>query len=378
MGHGPHLCGRDHRVLFTSCRAAAAAVGWRLAGPGGLCDMDSSAQGEPAAHGGRERRLALPSPGSAQPTVSADLVLGFHSMSAAQGGAASAEGVGREIHTAPGPAGLLLQDDDRQAVITLAPGQLQPRDGEGLDQLDQLPPAGSAAREQASRCFSSVGDAHERTQLEGSRSIPDATTDFDDELDEHGDLLEMDFSCIESMPSGKPVEDQSAPAGLTTSAEGDDVSTRPRERDDLHAASPAGGPTVADASPQTPPSQHHAEGHRSTVVRGALKDVTWRGVIAAAVEGLAGLVRYDCDLHAALVVCAVACCLISIVVSDEWESKRPHTQVDANSIGSVLPAFENYGLLSGMIGYFIHQFTAGCQSELKPHIISLSWEVSCR
>jgi len=338
--------------------------------------MDSSAQGEPAAHGGRERRLALPSPGSAQPTVSADLVLGFHSMSAAQGGAASAEGVGREIHTAPGPAGLLLQDDDRQAVITLAPGQLQPRDGsEGLDQLDQLPPAGYAAREKESRCFSSVGDAHERTQLEGSRSIPDATTDFDDELDEHGDLLEMDFSCIESMPSGKPVEDQSAPAGLTTSAEGDDASTRTRERDDLHAASPAGGPTVADASPQTPPSQHHAEGHRSTVVRGALKDVTWRGVIAAAVEGLAGLVRYDCDLHAALVVCAVACCLISIVVSDEWESKRPHTQVDANSIGSVLPAFENYGLLSGMIGYFIHQFTAGCQSELKPHIISLSWEV---
>jgi hypothetical protein len=34
-------------------------------------------------------------------------------------------------------------------------------------------------------------------------------------------------------------------------------------------------------------------------------------------------------------------------------------QVDANSLGSVLPAFANYGLLSGMMGYFIHQLTAG-------------------
>jgi hypothetical protein len=50
-------------------------------------------------------------------------------------------------------------------------------------------------------------------------------------------------------------------------------------------------------------------------------------------------------------------------------------QVDANSIGSVLPAFSQYGLLSGMIGYFIHQLTAGIASNLTPHIISLSWEV---
>ena len=49
-----------------------------------------------------------------------------------------------------------------------------------------------------------------------------------------------------------------------------------------------------------------------------------------------------------------------------------YVQVDANSIGSVLPAFAHYGLLSGMIGYFIHQLTAGLTSSMKPHIISLS------
>ena len=49
--------------------------------------------------------------------------------------------------------------------------------------------------------------------------------------------------------------------------------------------------------------------------------------------------------------------------------------MDANSIGSVLPSFANYGLLSGLIGYFVHQLTAGLTSELSPNIISLSWEV---
>ena len=69
------------------------------------------------------------------------------------------------------------------------------------------------------RSASSVEDAHRKTQPEGSRTIPDATTDLGDEgdeVDEHEDLFDVYFSDVPSAP----VEDESAPAG--SSAETDD------------------------------------------------------------------------------------------------------------------------------------------------------------
>lgn len=72
-------------------------------------------------------------------------------------------------------------------------------------------------------------------------------------------------------------------------------------------AAQAGG---AEAEAASQEEQHRSEDTSSRwkavgSVSGALKDVTVKDFIAAALEGLAGLVRNACDLHAALAVCAV-------------------------------------------------------------------------
>ena len=101
--------------------------------------------------------------------------------------------------------------------------------------------------------------------------------------------------------------------------------------------------SVPEASPeQSSAGGRHRHsgpgGARSWSPKGLCNGLTWSGFFAAMLEALAGL-------------------------------------IDANSLGSVLPQLTEFGLLSGMTGYFVNQLVAGAVSDLRPHIVSLSWEI---
>ena len=93
-----------------------------------------------------------------------------------------------------------------------------------------------------------------------------------------------------------------------------------------------------ETSESTAGRRGRPSGARSLSFKGFCDGLTWSGVFAAMLEALAGL-------------------------------------VDANSLGSVLPQLAEFGLLSGMTGYFVNQLVAGAVSDLSPHIVSLSWEI---